>query len=202
MMTLGVHDMADLCQLSFEFKAKLCIIAFERMRRNRTAREIVEYCAREFGLDPDDFIAGTERADDGEDPHVARSISTRYNGATRQVVFVEDWKTLVVDRVVHSMVATLPKIFQSLRSVGANVETVANKLYEMDRGASGSGSPSSGETLNLKTESQSPHLSGSTGRAAGFAQPLSRASGEDVTRRLAALEDKIETLIKLVSERG
>jgi hypothetical protein len=31
---------------------------------------------------------------------------------------------------------------------------------------------------------------------------LSRASGEDVTRRLAALEDKIETLIKLVSERG
>ena len=202
MMTLGVHDMADLCQLSFEFKAKLCIIAFERMRRNRTSREIVECCAREFGLDPDDFVAGTERADDGEDPHVARSISTRYNGATRQVVFVEDWKTLVVDRVVHSMVATLPKIFHSLRRVGANVETVANKLYEMDRGASGSGSPSSGETLNLKTESQSPHLSGSTGRAAGFAQPLSRASGEDVTRRLAALEDKIETLIKLVSERG
>ena len=67
MMTLGVHDMSDLCQLSFEFKAKLCIIAFERMRRNRTSREIVEYCAREFGLDPDDFVAGTERAGD-DDP--------------------------------------------------------------------------------------------------------------------------------------
>ena len=117
-------------------------------------------------------------------------------------MFVEGWKTLVVDRVCNSMVATLPKIFHSLRRVGANVETVANKLYEMDRGASGSGSPSSGETLNLKTESQSPRFSGSAGRTAEFAQPSSRVSGEDITRRLAALEDKMETLIKLVSERG
>ena len=92
-------------------------------------------------------------------------------------MFVEGWKTLVVDRVCNSMVATLPKIFHSLRRVGANVETVANKLYEMDRGASGSGSPSSGETLNLKTESQSPRFSGSAGRTAEFAQPSSRVSG-------------------------
>jgi CRP-like cAMP-binding protein len=62
MMTLRAVDMLDLCQLSFEFKAKLSIIAFERMRRNRVSREIVECCAREFGLDPDELIAGTERA--------------------------------------------------------------------------------------------------------------------------------------------
>ena len=144
MMTLRAVDMLDLCQLSFEFKAKLSIIAFERMRRNRVSRDIVECCAREFGLDPDELIAGTERADDGEDPHIARSISTRYNGATRQVVFVEDWKTMVVDRVCSSMVATIPKIFQSIGHVQANVELVVNKLYAMDR-ASGSGSPSSGD---------------------------------------------------------
>ena len=198
MMTLRSEDMVDLCQLSFEFKAKLSIIAFERMRRNRVSREIVECCAREFGLDPDELIAGTERADDGEDPHVARSISTRYNGATRQVVFVEDWKTLVVDRVCSSMVATIPKIFQSIGHVQANVELVVNKLYAMDR-ASGSGSPSSGDQ---QTESHSPRLSGSA-RASGFAPSihLSRASGGDVEARLAALEDKMDTLIKLVSER-
>lgn len=198
MMTLRAVDMLDLCQLSFEFKAKLSIIAFERMRRNRVSRDIVECCAREFGLDPDELIAGTERADDGEDPHIARSISTRYNGATRQVVFVEDWKTMVVDRVCSSMVATIPKIFQSIGHVQANVELVVNKLYAMDR-ASGSGSPSSGDH---QTESHSPRLFGSA-RASGFAPSthLSRASGGDVEARLAALEDKMDTLIKLVSER-
>ena len=137
--------------------------------------------AREFGLDPDDFVAGTERADDGEDPHVPRSISTRYNGATRQVVFVEGWKTLVVDRVCNSMVATLPKIFHSLRRVGANVRRWPTSCTRWTGGASGSGSPSSGETLNLKTESQSPRFSGSAGRTAELAQPSSRVSGEDIT---------------------
>ena len=79
MMTLGVHDMSDLCQLSFEFKAKLCIIAFERMRRNRTSREIVECCAREFGLDPDDFVAGTERAEAGTE-RAGRLVSDPNSG--------------------------------------------------------------------------------------------------------------------------
>ena len=191
MMTLRVEDMIDLCQLSFEFKAKLSIIAFERMRRNRVAREIVEFCAREFGLDPDELIAGTERADKDEDPHIARSISARYNGATRQVVFVEHWKTVVVDRICSSMVATVPKIFTKLGHVQASLDAMAHKLDATaggpSRGASGSGSPSSGD---LKTESQSPRFSGS-----------SSASQEDVNRRLAALEDKMDALIKLVSER-
>jgi hypothetical protein len=81
--------------------------------------------------------------------------------------------------------------------VQANVELVVNKLYAMDR-ASGSGSPSSGDH---QTESHSPRLFGSA-RASGFARSthLSRASG-DVDARLAALEDKMDTLIKLVSER-
>ena len=197
MMTLRLQDMMDLCQLSFEFKAKLSIIAFERMRRNRVDREVVEFCASEFGLDPDELVAGTERADEGEDPHVAQSMSARYNGATRRVGFVEHWKALVVDRICSSMVATVPKIFQRLGHVQANMELVVNKLNESDQGAFGSGGGSSGD---LKTESQSLRSSGSAG-SAGSAIPSLMSSQENVNQRLATLEDKMDALIKLVSER-
>ena len=206
MMTLHLQHMTELCQLSFEFKAKLAIIAFERMRRNRVAREIVEYCAREFGLDPDEFILGTELAesDDGcqgdgggnadNAQPVLRTSSTRYNGATRRVVFTRGWKTLVVDRVEnHSAVATIPKMFTKLANVQHNVENIFRRLTAMDGRDL---SPSGGETRgHVPVEARPARETGANSLAG------EKETG-DVNKRLAALESKMDTIIKLMGEKG
>ena len=200
MMTLRFQDMTELCQLSFEFKAKLAIIAFERMRRNRMSREIVEYCAREFGLDPEEFIVGTEKAEaDEEDKDVdgnfVRSVSTRYNGATHRVVFVNEWKTLVVDRVCNSLVASVGKIFTTMGLVQANVEHIFNRLQEMDE----QGGVLAGKKTEPPAGANGAQKNGQIPSVPGAIPPIAPTS--DVNQRLTALETKMDTLIALLEKK-
>jgi CRP-like cAMP-binding protein len=210
MMTLSLEDMADLCRLSFEFKAKIAIIALERMRRNRVSLEIVEYCAREFGLDPEELIFGVETAkefeEEGENAVYARSISTRYNGATTRVVFNKNWKTLVVDRVCNSMVATIPKIFSSLGHVQENVEHIFNRLRELEGtndSPSGVSPRRSGSARAVGRSTSGSFRHSSAGEAGKPGLPGAASSPESaIEKRLSSLEDKLDALIALTRERG
>ena len=50
MMTLNLDHMDELCQLSYEFKTELMVIACERMVRNRVPKEVCTWCLRDFAV--------------------------------------------------------------------------------------------------------------------------------------------------------
>ena len=92
MMTLNLDHMDELCQLSYEFKTELMVIACERMVRNRVPKEVCTWCLRDFGVGEEGIIEGEETVDLSNlsnDPS-----EKRFHGRTTQVKFHKDGRRL------------------------------------------------------------------------------------------------------------
>jgi len=126
MLTLGLNDMEELCQLSFEFKAELMTIAFERMRRNRIKLEMCQWIVREMGLDPSDLLMGEELvSSDLADTH-------RYAGRSSQVKYAPLWEEMVLERVRSSTLASVPKIFTAVQRLGNQADANSSRISAME----------------------------------------------------------------------
>ena len=177
MMTLRHQDMNELCQLSSEFKAELMIIAMERIRRSKMNREVAGFALREFGLDPNEVIVGS---DQGEFQEVeGRVILRSLSDLGEPVEYVDDWKELVSERVGLSVVASMPKILQSIKHLDKHISVIEDRV----------------EALDGKKAAQS-----STFSRGKLASPSEDPHGATVSARLEALETKMDLLLKLVRE--
>ena len=177
MMTLRHQDMNELCQLSSEFKAELMIIAMERIRRSKMNREVAGFALREFGLDPNEVIVGS---DQGEFQEVdGRVILRSLSDLGEPVKYVDDWKELVSERVGLSVVASMPKILQSIKHLDKHISVIEDRV----------------EALDGKKAAQS-----STFSRGKLASPSEDPHGATVSARLEALETKMDLLLKLVRE--
>ena len=177
MMTLRHQDMNELCQLSSEFKAELMIIAMERIRRSKMNREVAGFALREFGLDPNEVIVGS---DQGEFQEVeGRVILRSLSDLGEPVEYVDDWKELVSEQVGLSVVASMPKILQSIKHLDKHISVIEDRV----------------EALDGKKAAQS-----STFSRGKLASPSEDPHGATVSARLEALETKMDLLLKLVRE--
>ena len=183
MMTLRLQDMNELCQLSFEFKAELMIIALERMRRSKVNPEVVGFALREFGLDPNEIIAESGEGEVEEVGEVGGRVTLgRLSDDVReQVKYVHHWKELVCERVGNSAVASVPKIFQSIKHVDKHISAIEDRL----------------EALDGKQAARNPRFSRGESASSPEGPP-----GATVSARLDALETKMDLLLKLVSKKA
>ena len=88
LLRLSEYDILELEDMNPGFRAELMLIAFERMRRNRLAREKVEDCMRELAINPADIVAGVEKCDAG---------GVHLLGRTTRVTYVQKWRQVVKD---------------------------------------------------------------------------------------------------------
>ena len=136
MMTLNLDHMDELCQLSYEFKTELMVIACERMVRNRVPKEVCTWCLRDFGVGEEGIIEGEETvglSNLSNDPS-----EKRFHGRTTQVKFHKGWKETVAQRVSNEGMASSGKMFDQLKSLHEIVARMEKK------GGGGGGGPSGG----------------------------------------------------------
>ena len=205
MMMLRTQDMQELCQLSFEFKAELTIIAMERMRRYRVPREVCEFAIMEFGLEASELIEGVEEIDPEEDdaglasapstmhaglasaPSIVRSSSAFLRRKTR-LVFTQKWKKIVYDRMTSTAVASLPKIFSGLVSMEEQLGNIQERMRALDGKDPAKDSPRAGAR--------------GWQRAAGeFSRAETSTEARSVAERLTSLEGKMDALIEMLSKK-
>ena len=94
------------------------------------------------------------------------------------VEYVDDWKELVSERVGLSVVASMPKILQSIKHLDS-ISVIEDRV----------------EALGGKKAAQS-----STFSRGKLASPSEDPHGATVSARLEALETKMDLLLKLVRE--
>ena len=128
--------MDELCQLSYEFKAELTVIACERMVRNRVPKEVCTWCLRDFGVGEEGIIAGEETV--APSHPLMDPSEKRFNGRTTQVTFHEGWKETVAQRVSNESMASSGKMLHQLKSLHEIVARMEKK------GGGGGGGPSGG----------------------------------------------------------
>ena len=95
------------------------------------------------------------------------------------VEYVDDWKELVSERVGLSVVASMPKILQSIKHLDKHISVIEDRV----------------EALDGKKAAQS-----STFSRGKLASPSEDPHGATVSARLEALETKMDLLLKLVRE--
>jgi hyperpolarization activated cyclic nucleotide-gated potassium channel 2 len=131
MMTLSEGHMEELCQLSYEFKAELTVIACERMIRNRVPKEVCVWCLRDFGLGDDGIIMGEEQIPSAS---VFSESEKRFNGRTTRVTFHPHWKETIATRVSNEGIASSGKMFDQLKSL----HEIVARMEKSGAGSSGS----------------------------------------------------------------
>jgi hyperpolarization activated cyclic nucleotide-gated potassium channel 2 len=147
MMTLSEGHMEELCQLSYEFKAELTVIACERMIRNRVPKEVCVWCLRDFGLGDDGIIMGEEQIPSAS---VFSESEKRFNGRTTRVTFHPHWKETIATRVSNEGIASSGKMFDQLKSL----HEIVARMEKSGAGSSGSsGGDSSGGSLEKRMDS-------------------------------------------------
>lgn len=138
---------------------------------------------REFGLDPNEIIAesGEVKVEEVGEVGGRVTLGRLSDDVREQVKYVHHWKELVCERVGNSAVASVPKIFQSLKHVDRHISAIEDRL----------------EALDGKQAARSPRFSRGESASSPEGPP-----GATVSARLDALETKMDLLLKLVSKKA